>query len=212
MTTRTRGAVRVRSCASLLLLLGSPLALAQQPTPLTKDVTRAVLNDVQIDPATQVDPARLPGDLGRRNLEPLGLTTEQLNRERSTVYSANRLESDAGELAVFRASVVKQNGRWVFWSPDVAQSVPPQRGEAQVSFDTDREARYLVDFALDSAEQDFAVVSGEARTTQAPSFGHISLVVAGTGKRHKVRVIPLGDSQHAARRYTLFSVTVTPIK
>jgi hypothetical protein len=204
--------MKLRSCVSLLLVLGPPLTLAQQPTPLTKDVTRAVLNDVQIDPATQVDPARLPSDLGRRNLEPLGLTSEQLHRERSTVYSATRLEDDRGELAVFGAGVVKQNGRWVFWSPDVAQTVPVKRGEAQVSFDTERDTRYLVDFALDSAEQSFAVVSGETRTTQAPSFGHVTLVVDGTGKRHKVRAVPLGDSQYAARRFTLFSVTVTPIE
>ena len=204
--------MRLRSCASLLLVLAAPSALAQQPTPLTKDVTRAVLNDVQIDPATQVDPARLPGDVGRRNLEPLGLSSEQLNRESSTAYSASRLEDDVGELAVFGASVVKQNGRWVFWSADVAQSVPPQRGETQLSFETARDTRYLVDFALDSAEQSFAVVSGETRTTQEPAFGHVALVVNGTGRRHKVRIVPLGDSQYAARRYTLFSVTVTPIK
>jgi hypothetical protein len=203
-----------RLCSALVVsaLCSSPALAQRTPTPLPRDVTSAAVTGVQIDPATQVDPARQPGDLGRRSLEPLGLTSEQLNRERAAVYSADRLGDDAGELAVFGASVVKQNGRWVFWSADLPTSVQPSRGETQVSFVAERGVRYLVDFALDSAEQDFAVVSGEKRTTEAPAFGHIALVVDGTGKRQKVRIVPLGDSQYAARRYTLFSVTVTPIE
>jgi hypothetical protein len=77
--------------------------------------------------------------------------------------------------------------------------------------DTTNGARYLVDFMLDSADQQFAVVSGDTRTTQAPNSGHLALIVTGTGKEHKVRLLPLGDASYKARRFTLFGVTVTPI-
>ena len=62
-----------------------------------------------------------------------------------------------------------------------------------------------------SAPQEFAVVSGDVRTTQTPEAGHLTLVVSGTGREHKVRVLPLGDAQYKARRFTLFNVTVTPL-
>jgi hypothetical protein len=81
----------------------------------------------------------------------------------------------------------------------------------QLTLATTKGARYLVDFVLDSDAQQFAVVSGDTRTTQAPELGHLALVVSGTGKPHKVRVLPLGDATYKSRRFTLFRVTVTPI-
>ena len=83
--------------------------------------------------------------------------------------------------------------------------------ELQLAFDTERDARYLVDFALDSAEQNFVVVTGDSRSDQAPSNGHLALVVTGTGKRLIVRALPFGDDKHQTRDFTLFEVTVTPI-
>ena len=64
---------------------------------------------------------------------------------------------------------------------------------------------------FDSADQNFAVVTGDSRTDQAPSAGHLALVVTGTGKRLTLRVLPLGDSGYQTRRFTLFQVTVTPV-
>lgn len=76
-------------------------------------------------------------------------------------------------------------------------------GEVQVSFRTARGVRYLVDFVMDSAPQECAVVGGETRATQTPASGHLALIVEGTGREQKVRVLPLGDSQFSARRFTL---------
>jgi len=201
----------VHTTTVVALLAYAVLTTAQENVKPGKDVTRAATMAVPIDPATLIDSARKPRGLGRRELETLGLTPEQIDGARTTVYAATRLADDAGELAVFASSVVKQGDRRVFWSADLPKSVVRGMGEVQISFETVRDARYLVDFALDSAEQSFAVVSGETRTTQAPDSGHIALVVSGTGKRHKVRLIPLGDEQFTARRFTLFEVAVTPI-
>ena len=195
---------------ALGIVLWLPLQ-AQQPVKLPDNVTQAAIQGVPLDPATRLDPARLPGELGRRALEALGLRAEQLATPRAATYSATRLEDAAGRLAVYYSSVVKQGDRWVFWSEDLAQETARLGGEVQVSFDTARDARYLVDFVMDSAPQEFAVVSGDARTTQTPEAGHLALIVTGTGREHKVRVLPLGDAQYKARRFTLFNVTVTPL-
>jgi hypothetical protein len=188
-----------------------PLAVAQQPVKLPEEVERAAVMGVPLDPESRVDPARMPGDLGRRALEALGLREEQLAAARAATYSPTRLEDAAGRLAVYYSSVVKQGDRWVFWSEDLPRETARQAGEVQLSFDTARGVRYLVDFVMDSAPQEFAVVAGETRTTQTPTSGHLALIVEGTGREQKVRALPLGDSQFSARRFTLFHVTVTPL-
>jgi hypothetical protein len=153
----------------------------------------------------------MPGDLGRRALDALGLREEQLAAARAATYSPTRLEDATGRLAVYYSSLVKQGDRWVFWSEDLPRATARQAGEVQLSFDTARGVRYLVDFVMDSAAQEFAVVAGETRTTQTPASGHLALIVEGTGREQKVRALPLGDSQFSARRFTLFHVTVTPL-
>lgn len=203
---------RFRSCALVLgVVFWLPVTVAQQPVKLPEEVQRASVMGVPLDPETRVDPARMPADLGRRALESLGLREEQLAAARAATYSATRLEDSAGKLAVYSSSVVKQGDRWVFWSEDLPQETVRSGGEVQVAFDTARDTRYLVDFVMDSAPQEFAVVSGETRTTQTPVSGHLAMIVTGTGRAHKVRVLPLGDSQFKARRFTLFHVTVTPL-
>jgi hypothetical protein len=186
-------------------------AWAQQPIPLSKDTTQAAKLGVPIDPATRVDPASFPGKLGRRALAALGVEQDQLHEERAASYSASHLEDEHGTLTVYYASVVKQGSRWVFWAEEQPQEVVRKGSEIQLAFDTQRDARYLLDFALDSAQQDFAVVIGDMRTTVAPSGGHLALVATGTGKRLTVRVLPLGDATRQSLRFTLFQVTVTPI-
>jgi hypothetical protein len=187
------------------------VVVAQQPVKLPEEVERAAVMGVPLDPQTRVDPARMPGDLGRRALEALGLREDQLAAARAATYSPLRLEDAAGRLAVYYSSLVKQGDRWVFWSEDLPRETTRQAGEVQVSFDTARGARYLVDFVMDSAPQEFAVVAGETRTTRTPVSGHLALIVEGTGREQKVRALPLGDSQFSARRFTLFHVTVTPL-
>lgn len=186
-------------------------ALAQNPVRLTDDVVEANALGVPIDPATRVDPSSMPRDIGRRTLEPLGLTDEQLDAGLAVSYSPTHLEDDAGTLQVFFASVVRDKGRWVFWSEALPKDAARQTSEVQLTIPTTKGVRYLVDFVLDSDEQQFAVVSGDARTTQAPALGHLALVVTGNGKDHKVRLLPLGDASSKSRRFTLFRVTVTPI-
>ena len=186
-------------------------ALAQNPVRLTDDVFEANALGVPIDPATRIDPASMPRDIGRRTLEPLGLTDKQLETPLATSYSATHLADDAGALEVFYASVVRDDGRWVFWSEALPKDSTRQSSEVQLTLATTNGVRYLVDFVLDSDEQQFAVVSGDARTTQAPQLGHLALVVTGTGKEHKVRLLPLGDASYKSRRFTLFRVIVTPI-
>jgi hypothetical protein len=112
---------------------------------------------------------------------------------------------------VFYASVVKDRDGWVFWGEDLPQETTRAGSEVQLTLETQNGARYLVDFVIDSAEQQFAVVSGDTRTTQAPELGHLALIVTGTGKAHKLRLLPLGDASFKSRRFTLFGVTVTPI-
>jgi hypothetical protein len=153
----------------------------------------------------------MPRDIGRRTLEPLGLTAEQLATARAVTYSAAHLEDASGALAVFYASVVKDRDRWVFWGEDLSKDTTRAGSEVQVTFATQSGTRYLVDFVLDSAEQQFAVVAGDTRTTQAPVSGHLALIVTGTGRAEKVRLLPLGDASFKSRRFTLFEVTVTPI-
>jgi hypothetical protein len=187
------------------------LSAQQNPVRLPQDVLDASTLGVPIDPATRVDPAAMPRDIGRRTLEPLGLTADQLATARAVTYSVEHLEDDSGALQVFYASVVKDDRRWVFWSEDLPKETARAGSEVQLTFDTQNGARYLVDFVVDSADQPFAVVSGETRTTQAAELGHIALLVTGTGKEHKVRVLPLGDATYKSRRFTLFRVTVTPI-
>jgi hypothetical protein len=167
---------------------------------------------VPVDPATRIDPAELPRDIGRRTLEPLGLTEEQLATPRAAIYFPQHLEDASGTLQVFNVSVVKANrGRWVFWAEDLPKNAPGSGSEVQLTLATTNGVRYLVDFMLDSADQQFAVVSGDTRTTQAPELGHLALIVTGTGKEHRVRLVPLGDATYKSRRFSLFRVTVTPI-
>ena len=186
-------------------------ASAQNPVRPTQELFEANALGVPVDPETRIDPAQMPRDAGRRTLEPLGLTAEQLETPLATSYSATHLEDDAGALEVFYASVVKDENRWVFWSEALPKDTTRQGSEVQLTLATTNGVRYLVDFVLDSDEQQFAVVSGDVRTTQTPQFGHLALLVTGTGKAHKVRLLPLGDATHKSRRFTLFRVTVTPI-
>ena len=186
-------------------------ASAQNPVRLTDDVVQANALGVPIDPATRIDPASMPRDIGRRTLEPLGLTDEQLDAPLAVSYSATHLEDESGALEVFYASVVRDDGRWVFWSEALRKEVAREASEVQLTLKTTDGVRYLVDFAIDSDEQQFAVVSGDVRTTQSPQLGHLALIVSGTGKEHKVRLLPLGDATYKSRRFTLFRVTVTPI-
>jgi hypothetical protein len=186
-------------------------ALAQNPVRPTDELFEANALGVPIDPATRIDPANMPREIGRRTLEPLGLNAEQLEEPLATSYSATHLEDDAGALEVFYASVVRDENRWVFWAEDLPKETAREGSEVQLTLATTNGVRYLVDFVIDSAEQQFAVVSGEARTTQAPQLGHLALIVTGTGKDHKIRLLPLGDATYKNRRFTLFRVTVTPI-
>jgi hypothetical protein len=192
-------------------VLLAALASAQEPVPLSKETTQAAKLGVPIDPATRVDPASFPGKLGRRTLAALGVEQDQLHEDRAATYSATHLEDERGTLTVYNASVVKQSSRWVFWAEEQPQETVRHGSEIQLAFDTQREARYLVDFALDSAQQEFAVVIGDMRTTIAPSVGHLALVATGTGKRLTLRAVPLGDATRQSLRFTLFQVTVTPI-
>jgi hypothetical protein len=82
----------------------------------------------------------------------------------------------------------------------------------QLTLDAERDARYLVDFVLESGAQEFGVVIGESRTSLTPSDGHIAVVITGTGREQTIRVLPLGDEQTHARHFTLFEVIVTPIR
>jgi len=205
----TKSILRV---AALTMVAIWPLAaFAQNPVRPGTELFEANALGVPIDPSTRVDPATMPRDLGRRTLEPLGLAAEQLQAARTVTYSVEHLEDASGALEVFYASVVKDEGRWVFWAEDLAKETTREGSEVQLTLATTNGARYLVDFVLDSAEQQFAVVSGDTRTTQAPEVGHLALIVAGTGKDHKVRLLPLGDASYKSRRFTLFRVSVTPI-
>jgi hypothetical protein len=186
-------------------------ALAQNPVRPADELFEANALGVPIDPATRVDPASMPRDVGRRTLEPLGLKVEQLATARAVSFSATHLEDALGALEVFYASVVRDDGRWLFWSEALPKETAREGSEVQLTLATTKGARYLVDFAIDSDAQQFAVVSGDTRTTQAPELGHLALVVTGTGKEHKVRLLPLGDASYKSRRFTLFRVTVTPI-
>lgn len=195
-------------------VLGVPLAaLAQRPVRLPDEVESASVMAVQLDPATRVTVARLPRPIERGSvLETLGLTPEQLRTDLAATYSPTRLGDEAGRLAVFYASLVKQGDRWVFWSDELPKDVLRPSTELQVTFDAERDTRYLVDFVIDTAAQEFAVVSDEGRTTQTAADGHIAVVVAGTGRPQTVRVLPLGDAQTHARRLTFFQVSVTPLR
>ena len=195
------------------VVASAPLAASAQSTPVrvTQEVLEASQLDVPVDPATRVDPSTMPRDIGRRTLEPLGLTSDQLAAERAVTYSADRLEDATGRLEVYYASVVQDEDRWVFWSEDLPKETTRAGSELQLTFDARNGVRYLVDFVIDSAPQQFAVVSGETRTNSAPELGHLALIVTGTGREHKVRVLPLGDASFKSRRFTLFRVTVTPI-
>jgi len=196
---------------AIIVAATAALVAAQENVKPSKDLIRAIRAGVPADPATGVVPATMPGKLGRRTVEALGVKPEQLHEERAVSYSATRLEDDKGRLSVFYASVVKQSGRWVFFGQELPEETVRTGSEIQLAFDTERDARYLVDFALDSGQQNFAVVTGESRTDQAPTSGHLALVVTGTGKRVTLRVLPLGDTDYQTRHFTLFQVTVTPI-
>jgi hypothetical protein len=186
-------------------------AFAQNPVRPNADFFEANALGVPIDPITRIDPGQRPRDAGRRTLDPLGLTAEQLATARAVTYSAEHLEDASGALQVFYASVVKDDDRWVFWSEDLSKTDTRSGSEVQLTLDATNGARYLVDFVIDSAPQQFAVVSGDARTTVEPELGHLALIVSGTGREHKIRLLPLGDASYKARRFTLFAVTVTPI-
>ena len=184
---------------------------AQHAVKPSKDTLRSAILAAPIDPATQVDPATMPGKLGRRALDALGVKQEQLREERALTYSATHLEDDRGRLSVYFASLVKQGNRWVFWSQELAKESARSGSEIQLAFDTERDARYLVDFALDTAEQDFAILIGDTRIDQAPVSGHLAVVATGTGKRIVVRALPLGDNGAKTLRFTLFQATITPL-
>ena len=66
---------------------------------------------------------------------------------------------------------MKDRDRWVFWSEDLPTETTRAGSEVQLTLDLAKGTRYLVDFVLDSAEQQFAVVVGDMRTTQAPALG-----------------------------------------
>jgi hypothetical protein len=200
-----------RIVTGIVALATAAIAFAQQPVKPSSDLLRAIRAGVPIDPATNVAAASMPGKLSRRALTALGIKPEELQEDRATTYSATRLEDEKGRLSVFYASLVKEGSRWVFFGQELPAETVRTGSELQLAFDTERDARYLVDFALDSAEQNFAVVTGDARTDQAPSNGHLALVVTGTGRRLTVRALPLGDEKHQTRDFTLFEVTVTPI-
>jgi len=203
---------RVFSRLGLAVVTIWPLAaLAQNPVPLPDDVLEANAQGVPIDPVTRIDPARMPRGIGRRALEPLGITEAQLVTARAATYSAEHLADASGALQVFYTSVVRDDGRWVFWAEELPKEAARAGSEVQLELATTNGARYLVDFVIDSDEQPFAVVSGDVRTTQTPAAGHVALIVTATGKEHTVRLLPLGDATHKNRRFTLFRVTVTPI-
>jgi hypothetical protein len=205
------GSSRVIAVAFGAAALAALAAAQQTPVKPSKETTQAAKLAVPIDPATRVDPASFPGKLGRRALAALGIEQDQLRAERAATYSATHLEDEHGALTVYYTSVVKQSSRWVFWAEEQPQETVRRGSEIQLAFDTQRDARYLVDFALDSPQQDFAVVVGDTRATQAPSVGHLALVVTGTGKRLTLRALPLGDAAHQSLRFTLFQATITPI-
>jgi hypothetical protein len=186
-------------------------ASAQNPVRPTQELFEANALGVPIDPATRIDPASMPRDIGRRTLEPLGLAEEQLVTARAVTYSAEHLADESGALQVFYTSVVRDDGRWVFWAEDLPKEAARAGSEVRLELATTNGVRYLVDFVIDSDEQQFAIVSGDTRTTQAPSSGHLALIVTGTGRDHTVRLVPLGDASRKSRRFTLFRVTVTPI-
>jgi hypothetical protein len=204
-----KGFPRLAACVAVVTW--SYGVLAQNPVRPTAELFEANALGVPIDPSTRIDPATMPREIGRRTLEPLGLTAEQLVTPRAISYSATHLEDESGALQVFYASVVQDEGRWVFWSEAQPKETSREGSEVQLTLATTNGVRYLVDFAIDSDTQQFAVVSGDVRTTQAPQLGHLALVVTGTGKEHKVRLLPLGDANYKSRRFTLFRVTVTPI-
>jgi hypothetical protein len=169
---------------------------------------------VPIDPATRVDPAAMPRDIGSRALDSLGLTAEQLATPRALTYSAPHLEDASGALGVFYASVVKHRDRWVFWSEDLPKETVRASPEVQLTFETARNTRYLVAFALDSAAQEFAVAIGETRTTLTPERGHVALIVSGAGNHRPahagarilvVREVPKGRYQRQRPWATLFA-------
>jgi len=195
----------------IIALATAAIGIAQQPVKPSRELMRALQAGVPVDPATNVAPATMPSKLSRRALTALGIKAEELQEDRATTYSATRLEDEKGRLSVFYASLVKQGGRWVFFGQDLPSETVRTGSELQLAFDTERDVRYLVDFALDSAAQNFAVVAGVSRVDQAPSSGHLALVVTGTSKRLTVRALPLGDEKHQTRDFTLFEVTVTPI-
>jgi hypothetical protein len=199
---------------SAAVLLGTSLSVLAQQTivRVPDDVAGASVTGVPVDPATRVVVARPPAQLGRGALEALGLTREQLATERAVTYSPMHLEDDAGRLAVFYASLLKQGSRWIFWSDDIPKAVVRPASEMQMTLDVDRDARYLVDFVLQSGPQEFAVVVGDTRTSLTPNDGHIAVVITGTGRAETIRVVPLGDEQTHARHFTLFDVIVTPIR
>ena len=206
-----RRAAFSRLAASGVAIVWSLAALAQNPVRPTSELFEANALGVPIDPATRVDPAGMPRDISRRALESLGLASDQLVASRAVVFTATHLQDALGALEVFYSSVVQHRGRWVFWSEDLPKETAREGSEVQLTLATASGVRYLVDFALDSAEQPFAVVSGDTRTDATPTAGHIALIVTGTGKAHKVRLLPLGDATYKSRRFTLFGVTVTPI-
>ncbi|HEY3518637.1 MAG TPA: hypothetical protein VGL98_16430 [Gammaproteobacteria bacterium] len=205
----TKGVMKFTGLA--MLAVWPLVALAQNPVRPTGEFFEANALGVPIDLATRIDPGSMPRDIGRRTLAPLGLTAEQLATARAVSFSPTHLQDASGALEVFYSSVVRDDDRWVFWSEALPKESAREGSEVQLTLATTNGARYLVDFVLDSDEQQFAVVSGDTRTTQAPQLGHLALVVTGTGKEHKVRLIPLGDASYKSRRFTLFRVTVTPI-
>src|SRR5262245_32105030 len=136
---------RVPAVAFGAVVLAALASAQQTPVKPSKETTQAATLAVPIDPATRVDPASFPGKLGRRALTAVGVEQDQLHEDRAATYSATHLEDEHGTLTVYYASVVKQSSRWVFWAEELPQE-PVRRGsEIQLAFDTQRDARYLVD-------------------------------------------------------------------
>jgi hypothetical protein len=173
---------------------------------------RAVLQGI-VDPSTRIRVAKLPTPLERSQaLARLDLRPTDLQNGNAVTYSADRLADRNGELTAFWVSIFKQEGRWVIWSDGLATNSPGAAGNISVTFASERGKRYVVDFAIDSAPQQFVVAASNGpRASQGLVDGHLATVVAGTGGRQSVRIIPEGAGGLAALPFTLFYVKVTPL-
>ena len=201
--------------AFAITLLATPLAALPQNLKPGKDVLQAATLALPIDPAAQLQ-RRFEGGYAdiaghAEILRDLGLTPGQV-RERWPLYTVDRLSDHRGSLAVFSANLVDRRGVHSLQTDDVPKGSTRNMPEVQLSFDTERGVRYLLDVVVYSGGQAFALVVGDTRTDGVPVFGHLLVIAPGTGHREKVRALPLGDAEFAARQFTLNFVSVTPIR